>query len=236
MKQVRIKIVCDNRRAEEGFREGWGFSAVVEAEEGRILFDVGNDREAFYSNLEKMGVRLEKITEVMFSHRHQDHIAGCREILGKLGKNCSVYVPKGFSLRKIPNDLTVHSVEGCLEIREGVFSLVLKGGLFLYEQILIVQIEKGLVIVTGCAHPGIVTILEEAQKRFEKPIYCVIGGFHLFRKSDSLNREIVNQFQSLSVKKVAPCHCSGDKIIGLFEEAYRSDFYQIGTGSVIEIE
>lgn len=43
-----------------------------------------------------------------------------------------------------------------------VYSFVLKGGFFLYEQTLVIETAKGLVVITSCAHPGIVPILKEA--------------------------------------------------------------------------
>jgi 7,8-dihydropterin-6-yl-methyl-4-(beta-D-ribofuranosyl)aminobenzene 5'-phosphate synthase len=235
VEKILVKIIYDNCKGDQNLQEGWGFSALIEANDRKILFDTGNNQEAFFSNVEKMNINLEEVTEVMFSHKHADHTTGCMEILGKLQKNCTVYLPKGFPSKKIPSDLNTQKVNAFLEIKRDIFSLVLRAGFFLYEQILLLQIEKGLVAVTGCAHPGIVNILKAAQKRLQKPDYFVLGGFHLFRKSCSISEDIVKQFQSLGVKKVAPCHCSGEKTIELFEHAYQQNFYKIGTGSIIEI-
>lgn len=150
-------------------------------------------------------------------------------------KDCRVYLPKGFPIRRVPSHLQIYTVSDFQEIDNNLFSLVLKGGIFLYEQSLILQTEKGLVIITGCAHPGITKILEAAQKRLQAPLYLVLGGFHLFRKNCHSIEDVVRQFQSLGVTRVAPCHCSGEKAIKKFQEAYQHDFYTIGTGSILTL-
>jgi 7,8-dihydropterin-6-yl-methyl-4-(beta-D-ribofuranosyl)aminobenzene 5'-phosphate synthase len=131
--------------------------------------------------------------------------------------------------------LQIKKISDFQEIGKNIFCMVLKGGLFLYEQILILQTKKGLVIITGCAHPGIIHIIEEAQTKLKTPVYFVMGGFHLFRKKSCFINEIVRTFRSLSVKQVAPCHCSGEATLNKFKEIYCHDFYSIGTGSVLKI-
>ncbi|MCK4428210.1 MAG: MBL fold metallo-hydrolase, partial [candidate division Zixibacteria bacterium] len=95
--------------------------------------------------------------------------------------------------------------------------------------------EKGLVVITGCAHPGIVEILREAKKITNEDIYLVLGGFHLGGVGDSKLRDIIKSFRELGVKKAAPCHCSGDRTRELFKEEYGDDFIANGVGKIIEI-
>lgn len=236
MKEITIRIIYDNCKESKDLQEGWGFSALIETGDRTMLFDTGNDRDAFFSNTEKMGIDYRKITDVIFSHKHRDHVAGCKEILGKLSENCRVFLPKGFPSKIVPQNLQTQKVSDFQEIEKNVFSLVLKGGFFLYEQSLVLKTENGLVVITGCAHPGIINILETAQKKFNAPIYLVLGGFHLFRKNCRFVENVVNKFQALGIKKVAPCHCSGKLTIGRFQEAYQEDFYKIGTGTVLTID
>src|SRR5690242_5901648 len=178
---MRIRIIYDNCKEQGDLEMGWGFSALIETSTHTVLFDTGNDESAFYSNLEKMDVNYRHITDVVFSHKHDDHTAGAANILRKLGKECRVYLPKGFPQKKI--DSPSVSVSDFQEIGKNIFSMVLRAGLFLYEQFLIVRTANGLVIITGCAHPGVTSIVEAAQKRLQSPVHCVVGGFHLFRKN-----------------------------------------------------
>lgn len=234
MKEISIKILYDNCKESEELQNGWGFSALIEFGNRKILFDTGKDSEAFLSNAKKMQVDLQEVSDVIFSHKHSDHTAGCREILEKLKRDCQVHLPKGFPRKLVPQHMQIHSSD-FQQIDEGIFTMVLKGGLFLYEQVLILRTENGLVIVTGCAHPGITHILEAARAKLNAPIHFVLGGFHLFRKTSSFTGKIVNQFKAMGVKKVAPCHCSGKQTIEQFKEAYSQDFYRVSAGTVLKV-
>ncbi len=109
-------------------------------------------------------------------------------------------------------------------------------GVWVKEQSLIIQTEKGLIIITGCAHPGIVKIVKRAKDLLKKDILLVVGGFHLIGKSEKEIGEIVLEFKKLGVKYVAPCHCSGDIARRLFKEVYKENFINAGVGKIISIE
>ncbi len=235
MNEVTCKILYDNCKENDDLQAGWGFSTLIEAGDHTLLFDTGNDAAAFFSNAKKMGIDYHAITDVVFSHKHKDHITGYAEILKKLREDVRIFVPPGFQMKGIPSKLRVQTVPDFAVIGDNIFSLVLRGGFFLKEQALILEMDKGLVVVTGCAHPGIVQILKAAQDRLKKPLYCVLGGFHIFRKTRGAVTNIVKEFQDLQVQQVAPCHCSGAHAIAQFQEAYSNSFYKIGTGSVLKI-
>jgi 7,8-dihydropterin-6-yl-methyl-4-(beta-D-ribofuranosyl)aminobenzene 5'-phosphate synthase len=64
----------------------------------------------------------------------------------------------------------------------------------------------------------------------------VLGGFHLGSASDTRINQIITELQRLGVNKVAPCHCTGDRAIGMFRNAFGEDFIRVGVGAVISIE
>lgn len=103
------------------------------------------------------------------------------------------------------------------------------------EQSLILDTDKGLVVVTGCAHPRIVKIISTAKELLKKDVYMVLGGFHLSGFSEKEIEEIIARFRSLGVKKVGPCHCSGDKCRIIFAKEYLDDFITIGVGKEIKV-
>ncbi len=236
MNQIVIKVIYDNRKENESMQEGWGFSCLVDLGHRKILFDTGADQNVFFSNLKKLDVRCEEITDVMFSHKHSDHVAGLSEVLRNLKEGTRLFLPKGFPAKGLPSSIQPKIVADFMEIDRSIYSFVLKGGFFLYEQALVLETGKGLVVITGCAHPGIVPILEMAQNRLGKPIYLVLGGFHLFRKSRRYVSNVVGQFKSLQVEKAAPCHCSGDAAIAQFQEAYQDRFCKVGTGTILTLD
>ncbi|MGM0532240.1 MAG: MBL fold metallo-hydrolase, partial [Bacteroidota bacterium] len=97
-------------------------------------------------------------------------------------------------------------------------------------QSLMIHSKKGLIVMTGCAHPGIVRIVKKAKELTGKEsVYLVVGGFH--RPPGST----VQEFSELGVEKVAPTHCTGDEVKNAFEEEYGKDFVEYGVGKIIEI-
>ena len=104
------------------------------------------------------------------------------------------------------------------------------------EQALVIQTGQGLVVITGCAHPGIVAILEKVQNLFAEPVNLVLGGFHLGDKSEAEIDAILNDFRRLEVEQVAPCHCTGEYAITRFVAEYGKDIFQVGVGSMIRLE
>ncbi len=236
----KITILYDNRKANAELKEGFGFSCFIEWNGRKILFDTGGKINAFFDNAEKLKVPLEKVTSVVFSHHHWDHTAGIEQVLNRVPLLTKVYLPDPFSSTlegKIPHQVQVKKVAEFEKIDEEVYLLVQSGGYWLstiYEQAILLKTPKGVVIVTGCAHPGIINIIQETQKRLGK-VHMVIGGFHLHHKWSCSSAKIVKKFQELGVEKVAPCHCAGDTAIAQFEEAYKVNFLRIGTGSVIEV-
>ncbi len=235
---VRITILYDNRCGDAALQEGWGFSAFIEYEGSRILFDTGGDPHSFSMNAEKRGFPYQQITHLLFSHRHWDHIAGFQEIVKMMPSSTLLYLPKTFPWllrRKAAQHLKTTVVRSFQKIGPDIYSLVLKGGFWLYEQALVLKTPQGLGIVTGCAHPGIVQIVEAAQQRLGGKISFVLGGFHMLFDPPERSAKMVQQFQVLGVERVAPCHCSGDHLIHQFQKAYGSHCLTVGTGTILNL-
>lgn len=78
---------------------------------------------------------------------------------------------------------------------------------------------KGLVVVTGCCHSGLVNTLMYIQTLTDnKPIYAVIGGFHLLNATQKRLTETCNYLKNSGVKKIIPCHCTGEKAVEYMEK------------------
>jgi len=233
-----VTVVYDNNPSVEGLRTGWGFSCLVEGYQRTVLFDTGGDSETLLYNMEKLRVDPTKVEVVFLSHIHADHTGG---LDGFLGKNAKVDVfllpsfPSNFKKRVKSLGANCVEVGDPIEVCKGAYSTGELGS-SIKEQSLVVQTPKGLVIITGCAHPGIVEIIEQVKKSFKEDIHLVMGGFHLVSTSEPEIGEIVQDFRRLGVVKSAPCHCSGDECRELFERGYKEDFIKLGVGSRINIE
>jgi 7,8-dihydropterin-6-yl-methyl-4-(beta-D-ribofuranosyl)aminobenzene 5'-phosphate synthase len=104
------------------------------------------------------------------------------------------------------------------------------------EQALIVETAQGLAVVTGCAHPGVVRMVASSASMRDRPVHLVLGGFHLRDSRPAELRTLIAEFRRLGVERVAPSHCTGDRAIAMFADAYGDSFIRSGVGLVIELE
>jgi 7,8-dihydropterin-6-yl-methyl-4-(beta-D-ribofuranosyl)aminobenzene 5'-phosphate synthase len=98
------------------------------------------------------------------------------------------------------------------------------------EQALLVETGAGLVVVTGCAHPGVVEMVRRSKATVEGEVRLVMGGFHLGDAGSAQIEAIIADFRELGVQQVAPCHCTGDLARQMFAEAYGDDCTLAGVG------
>jgi 7,8-dihydropterin-6-yl-methyl-4-(beta-D-ribofuranosyl)aminobenzene 5'-phosphate synthase len=234
--EVTMITIYDNYRHDPDLETAWGFSCLVDVDGRKLLFDTGGDGSILLDNMKKLGIDPEEIDAVVLSHAHGDHTGGLDDFL-KVGVHPRVYLPKSFSdsFKKNVKSLKVEVIEvgDSITISERV-STTGELGTSIKEQSLIVKTNKGLVVITGCAHPGIVDIVRHAKKITSEDIYLVLGGFHLLNLSESQLKEVIKGLRELGVKKVAPCHCSGDMTRELFQQEYGADFIANGVGKTIE--
>jgi 7,8-dihydropterin-6-yl-methyl-4-(beta-D-ribofuranosyl)aminobenzene 5'-phosphate synthase len=103
--QDKVTILYDAFGQSKTLTKDWGFSALVEHNGKRILFDTGNDAAKFEHNVKALGVDLTKLDFVVISHRHADHATGLRYVLS-VNPKVTVYVPadgaNGFGGTPIP--------------------------------------------------------------------------------------------------------------------------------------
>jgi len=235
--RIKITILYDNYLFIEGTKTDWGFSCIIEGTEKTILFDTGTKSDILFHNINFLKVNPEDVELVAISHNHGDHTGGLFSFLDKNNK-VSVYLPISFPgtfvSRVKEKKAKVISVDKPVEICKDIF-LTGEMGKQIKEQSMILDTSKGLVVITGCAHPGIVSIVKRAKEILDKKIYLVLGGFHLMRKSEAEVKDIIKEFRSLGVSKVGATHCTGERAIELFREAYGKNYIQMGVGKVIEI-
>jgi len=234
---LTITILYDNNPFDDRMKTAWGFAALIEHRGHTLLFDTGGDGPTLLGNMSILNIEPNRIQSIVLSHAHGDHIKGLGALL-ETGIHPTVNLPPSFStsfkhqLREI---ISVIEVTPGQYLAEGLFTTG-EMGRDIPEQALVIHTARGLVVVTGCAHPGVVSIIEEAVSLFHKSVYLVVGGFHLGSKNDAQLAAILADFRRLGVKKVAPCHCTGDQAIALFAEEYGEDFIQAGVGKIIHVE
>jgi len=211
---MKVTIIYDNEVWKEGLRADWGFSCLVEADNKKILFDTGANGALLLDNMKKLDIDPAKIDDIFISHAHHDHTGGLQDFL-KLNSNVRVFVPASLRARGAEK---VISVSNAITIYENIFSTgELKG----MEQSMAVKIEKGIVVVAGCSHPGVKNILKAASQ-FGKP-YAIIGGLHGFNEFDLIK----------DLAFICPTHCTQFK--SEIKNLYPEKYIEGGAGKIIEI-
>jgi 7,8-dihydropterin-6-yl-methyl-4-(beta-D-ribofuranosyl)aminobenzene 5'-phosphate synthase len=77
------------------------------------------------------------------------------------------------------------------------------------EQALFVSTKKGIMVVTGCGHPGIVNIVQQAKRQLDRKVFMVVGGLHMGMAAPDRILRTMEALKNLGVEHVAPMHCSG---------------------------
>ncbi len=105
------------------------------------------------------------------------------------------------------------------------------------DQALFLNIKgKGLVVISGCAHSGIMNTIKQAQEVMrENKVYAVLGGFHLIKASDERIQATVNELLKVKPEIIAPCHCTGDKTISLLKKVFGDHCQRLQTGSTLKL-
>lgn len=234
--RVRLTLLYDNTTEDPRLVAEWGFSVLVGYNDHTVLFDTGPDGPSLLGNMEVLGANPEAIESVVLSHEHGDHTGGLQDLLAT-GIEPEIYIPAamaGMVTEEQRDQYSVIEVSDPVEILPGMFSTGVLGR-SVPEQALVVETPEGIVVITGCAHPGIVRIVQRASEIMNGEIALVIGGFHLADFNSDQIAAIIAEFRRMGVKQVTPTHCTGEDQIAQFAEAYGEDYISAGAGRVIVI-
>lgn len=205
-------------------------------------YDHGNGMESFFAANDTAKFYLQK---------------SCRENCYSQKTYYKKYIgiPKGI-LRRFAD--RIEYVSGCHRLGEGLYLLshttlglkeigkrerlyVRHKNNFLYddfshEQSLVADTDDGLVIFNSCCHAGAHNIINEVQSAFpQKRILAIIGGFHLFRRSDEEIYAFAGKLKETGVEHVYTGHCTGDRALSILQSELGNRVKELKTGLEINI-
>ena len=216
--EITLTILYDNYKYDEGYKNNWGFSCLIEVEgTAPILFDTGASSSVLLHNMEKLSINPESIGCLFISHDHWDHTGGIKGFT-KHNMNTTLYVPESFPSFSKPKVKEIVKVKDARKIHDNVFSTgEIKG----IEQSLVVKTDRGLAVIAGCSHPGVRDIMQAASKFGE--VIALIGGLHGFREFDLVE----------DLNLICATHCTQHK--EEIRELYPEKFISGGSGKEITV-
>ena len=192
---LRILPLIDYHTADPALKTEVGVSYLVETDDRRILFDVGQNTD-FESpsplefNMRALGVDLGSVDTVFISHNHFDHVGGMqwqRMRTFSVGRE-QLPFPNPHTRAIVPTRMTYPGLEpelalGPMRLGDGLAStgaiprqLVIG---WIEEQSLVVNVEGlGGVLIVGCGHQPLPRLVEHYEAAFSEPLYGIVGGLH----------------------------------------------------------
>jgi 7,8-dihydropterin-6-yl-methyl-4-(beta-D-ribofuranosyl)aminobenzene 5'-phosphate synthase len=257
---MKIQLLCENEASDMVWLAEWGFSAFIEFDGSRILFDTGYS-DVWWRNALHAGIDLDSVNVLALSHFHRDHTRGLRfhrfrdrkklilhpRITTAALKTDKQAVKDDFAEihRILAADFDLIPSRQALEFLPGAFFLgeipritTFEPGCFEDDPMeddtaLAFRTEKGAVVVSGCSHAGICNICEYAKQITGQKLYAVLGGFHLLARENPPVEETISYFRGEAPEVLLPMHCVDFSAQARFHAEFGSPKY--GAGSIITL-
>ena len=229
----------------------WGFSAMIEVDGERILFDAGSRENTVLQNAKELKINLDNLDNIFISHNHKDHTGGLitlkkeypnsfknahvgegifysrpnpdgdgnyilssRNTLKNLGikfishKNPTQLVPGVWTTGQVPRKYDEKNWSGVSKMIDSEGNTV--EDIIPEDQSLFFDTENGIVLISGCGHAGLANTLDYVQKIIPgRPIYKIIGGFHLLKLSNDKLEWTAGKMREAGVNYFVGAHCTG---------------------------
>lgn len=240
------KILLDTGASEKFLKNADAMGVRLEETEFGVL------SHAHYDHSDGMGAFFARNTQAPFYLRYGAeencygkkkyfyHYNGIHRGFLKKYQDRIVYVKGDYEV--IPGvTLVPHKTEGLEEIAKSV-NLYVKKGLwwkpdsFAHEQSLVFDTAKGLVIFNSCSHGGADNIIREVAATWPgKQIYALLGGFHLYKSSETEIQALAKNIRETGIQKIYTGHCTGDKAFDILKKELGDQAEQLYSGMEINL-
>lgn len=257
---MKLHVLVDNH-AKGRFRAEWGLSMLLKTDNSKMLFDFGSS-DLFLQNAKSMNVCLDDVSRCILSHGHWDHGSGLPywKSGGELICHPEAFIKRfregrmlglPYSLEEAGERMSVKMSKAPFEIERNVFFLgeipretnfesritpFVKadgsGDFVMDDTGLAMVTERGLTVLSGCAHSGICNMVEHARKVTGiRHVHGVVGGFHLKGRGERTLKTIA-YMKDIRPDFISTSHCTDFEALTAFNEAFGSIPY--GVGDVFE--
>ncbi len=249
---MKITTLIENTQGEHlGLKTEHGLSFHIESESMKLLFDVG---QSHYDHSGGLRALLEITDDFQL-------IMGKGFFRPKFGyrNNCYEYLGNSFDENYLKDRNIDYGFVSAQKTRlmEGIYIItdfcrtnaeetinprfvLRKDGstisdAFNDEILLAIETKKGIVVIVGCAHPGVRNMLDTVKTIFNKQIYGVLGGTHLVEASDEALDKAIKYLSNSQIKILGASHCTGEKAMSRLKNTCASYFHN-STGSSVFLD
>lgn len=266
---MKLTVLTENTACRQGLQAVHGLSLYLETSSQKLLMDVGPGDE-FLRNAQRLGVPVEAVELCVISHGHHDHGGGLGAFL-ECNHHASVYIrDRAFLpyysgekyigldrslmehpqvklvgertelgngvllLSEIPGDVLLPAANGNLLDENGADS-------FRHEQVMLVEEQGTLLLLGGCAHRGIVNILNHVRETLGRYPDVVVSGFHLAAGGQGACMADEAYLDSLAERLLDTgamfytCHCTGAAALEQLKTRMGDRLEGISAGTVLNI-
>lgn len=235
-----------------GLQGEFGVSYLVRTDDAVILLDLGENERRTDPTLLEANMRLLKVDPqllgaLVISHNHPDHVGGMDWWLKhtfSFGKQqislagISVYLPTMLNypgVQPVVSDAPVKIAEGVAT--SGIMPFMEVQPLdwinpLNHEQNLVVNVEgQGLVVISGCGHPGLESMLQRAEAVFGLPVVGVVGGLHYQNAGAAALQPHIDFLTGRNPRLVALSpHDSSAAVLQAFQQAFPDAYQKVEVG------
>ncbi|MBT6755767.1 MAG: MBL fold metallo-hydrolase [Candidatus Pacebacteria bacterium] len=271
MKTFKLTSLAENTTFRHNCLAQHGQSILIEVDDYKLLFDVGEVPGAVEHNLTQLGISLDDIDDVLISHRHIDHIGGLKSMLPKFDDQ-RLFLPLQMGESHIKNhpykynflartdggehnlaiseedsnlineykNITIVDDNG-FELSNSIYTTGCVGDSMKEQSVVIDQKEMGIIVVLGCSHPSVETLIKKAiEVTGNDKVRGIVGGMHYTDYDREEMRFHAENIKSMSPDFIMPGHCTtveGCRVLSevIGENVVLSKTGTFGTGNSVLI-
>ena len=241
----RITIIYDAFGKDSAMKKDWGFSALVEVEGKRILFDTGNNSDIFAANIKAKKIDLTNLDFVVMSHRHGDHMAGLSYVLG-VNPKVKIYAPKdgfgGIYGSSLPSNFYRKDNALPPEMRYygGMPPEIMKfgaawpdGNFELVDKT--TEIAPGITLIALVSDSPGTKELKELSLAVNTPDGLVLVVACSHPGIEKIVEVVAALKDTFKVVNIAPGHCTGEPTFAALKQAFSDHYIYAGVGTTLAL-